>query len=726
MNTPAQGFLAPGTVLNHTYEITQLVGEGGTGEVYLARNQATGREIAIKRLKKEFATDPTLVELMQREANALHEIRHPAVVRYYDLLRTDIEGGFTFLVMEFIRGESLPDRMKRGPLPGHEIKQIARRIIDGLEVAHAGNVLHRDLTPANVILRDGNPADATLIDFGIAKDLGQSNKTVLGGGFAGTYRYASPEQINSEPLDSRSDFYSLGATLLAAAEGSADGDSKSLGEIMAMKARVPDTSALPGDVRPLIEALMQPRKEDRPGTAADIRVLIDGMGDGGDLDSLIDGVSQPAAPPPLSATPANAGRNTPASSGKSPPPKKKSGGGILLPAIILLVAAGLGGAAYFLLPGMLEEPLPVASPYELDLKVEDETASLTGNAPSEEAAAALKQDLKAAVDGKAIDGTLTLADGLPSEDWALAVAELALAAKPLGTWALSVADTSAVLTGTAPDPVVYSLVQNRSNEIATLRNLDFDFQVALAPQPLSRSSLLAASATFSKCGPFKFQGPDPLPPGDPIRLSGMVASESDAVQLRQAMIDLDSSRSINLDLSIASEMVCKVERLLPQANAPQLTFGFSYGQKDGGPEGAKFIQGDNPVVDLSIADSYADAFLYVFYIDGNTSKVIHLLPYKDRPENQIDKAGAKDGDRYNVRVLYPASDVKVGQRGFLVGPPYGTNILVAVASPRAFLERLLPRNDTAELFLEDLVEALTRAETTEYIVTREFFSTTEN
>ncbi|MEM7239612.1 MAG: hypothetical protein AAF501_17540, partial [Pseudomonadota bacterium] len=401
-------------------------------------------------------------------------------------------------------------------------------------------------------------------------------------------------------------------------------------------------------------------------------------------------------------------------------------GGILVPAMILLAAAGLGGAAYFLLPGLLEEPLPVASPYELDLKVEETTASLSGNAPSDEAAAALRQELSEVVDGKTLDGALTPAEGLPSEDWARAMTELAEAAKPLGTWMLSVADTSVVLTGTAPDPVVYSLVQNRSNEVATARNLQLDFQVALAPQPLSRSALLGASATFAKCGPFRFQGPDPLPPGEPIRLTGMVASEHDAVQLRQAMIDLDSERPVDLDLSIASELVCKVERLLPGVNAPDLTFAFSYGQKAGEPVGANFIQGENPVVDLTISDSYADAFLYVFYVDGNTSKVIHLLPYKDRPENLIEKAGDKEGDRYNVRVLFPASDVKVGQRGFLVGPPYGTNILVAVASPRAFLEQLLPRNDTAELFLEDLVEALTRAETTEYIVTREFFATTEN
>ncbi|MDT8344378.1 MAG: serine/threonine-protein kinase, partial [Thermohalobaculum sp.] len=268
MTTPKQGMLAPGVVLNYTYEIVALIGEGGTGEVYLARNKATGREVAIKLLKREFAADPTLVELMQREANALHEIVHPAVVRYYELLRTEMEGGITFLVMEFIRGESLGDRLRRGPVPADEIMQIAHRVIDGLEVAHNHKVLHRDLTPANVILRDGDPAKATLIDFGIAKDLAQTKHSVIGGGFAGTYQYASPEQIDGRQLDPRSDFYSLGATLLAACEGKGAGDGKTLEQIIGGKIRVPETEHLPGVLRPLIQALLQPNPDDRPGRRA--------------------------------------------------------------------------------------------------------------------------------------------------------------------------------------------------------------------------------------------------------------------------------------------------------------------------------------------------------------------------------------------------------------------------------------------------------------------------
>ena len=180
-----------------------------------------------------------------------------------------------------------------------------------------------------------------------------------------------------------------------------------------------------------------------------------------------------------------------------------------------------------------------------------------------------------------------------------------------------------------------------------------------------------------------------------------------------------------MDVTVTSELVCKFERLMPGANASEMSFLFSYGQKGGRLTVADYVTGENPVIDVSIDKTFKDAFLYVFYVDGNTSKVIHLLPYQDRPDNIIALAGKEGENDFRVRILYPADDVAVGQRGFLVGPPYGTNILVAVASPTAFLESMLPRNDSAELFLDDLINALKRAETSDFIVTREFFTTRE-
>ncbi|MEL6476008.1 MAG: protein kinase [Pseudomonadota bacterium] len=717
MADPQQGMLSPGVVLNYTYEIVELVGVGGTGEVYLARNQTTGREVAIKLLKREFAADPVLVELMQREANALHDISHNAVVRYYELLRTDMDGGFTFLVMEFIRGESLQDRLSRGPVPAQELLQIARRVVDGLEAAHAGGALHRDLTPANVILRDGDPAKATLIDFGIAKDLTNTGKTVIGQGFAGTYNYASPEQVSAGEVDPRSDFYSLGATLLAAAEGRTPGEGKGLDQILAAKRVPPETEHLPGVLRPLIQALMQPRPEDRPASAADIRVLIDGMGEVDDLDALLSGeveektVIRPRAQIEETVV--------------DPPAPRRSSGGRWGWAGALAVLVGLGVGAYFVLPGLLEPKLPVASPYALTLKVDETGAVLSGNAPSVEAAGALRADLAAAMPDGRLAGALVPAAGLPVETWMLAMVELSLAAEPLDRWTLEAADKTVRLAGLASDPETFERVQQRSTAIADSHGLTMEYQITLAPQPLAHAQMMAAVAAHSKCGPLTLFGPDPLPPGQQIAVQGPVATEEDAAAIRSALSELDPGRLVRLDLTVTSDLVCKVERLMPLRNSPDLRFGFSYGQKDGALDSADYVAGDNPVVDLDIGGAFAESFLFVFYVDGNTGKVIHLLPYQDRPDNLVNQAGVREGDRWRVRILFPAEDVKVGQRGFLVGPPFGTNILVAVASPEAFLENMLPRNDQAELFLEDLVAALSRAETTDYIVSREFFTTRE-
>ncbi len=725
MSSPKEGILSPGVVLNFTYEIVELIGVGGTGEVYVANNQATGRQVAIKLLKREFATDPTLVELMQREAHALHEITHNAVVRYYELLRTDHNGGFSFLVMEYIQGESLSDRIKRGPLPVDEVQSIARRIIDGLEAAHGHKVLHRDLTPANIILRKDDPALATMIDFGIAKDQTQTMHSVIGSGFAGTYQYASPEQIDGRQIDARSDFYSLGATLLAACEGKGAGDGKTLEQIIGSKASVPDLDHIPGEMRPLIQALLQPNPDDRPNTPEEIRLLMDGLGAVDDLDDLLGG-GTPADDRTVIQPAGAVGNSRLKQSQKSPPPaaEKKGSGAIgWLAMLLVLVAIGVGG--FLILPDLLEEPLPVASPYEMNLTVAGGTAALRGNAPSADAVETLRGQIDEARDVGTLNGRLTAADGAPSDTWGEAMVKLMAAAKPLGDFVLTAADTKVSLRGMADTPQIYESVKRSTQEIAAVEALALEFQVALAPQPLAHSAVNAAASAYSKCGLLSLTGPDPLPPGIPLRLSGPIATQADADNLRKAMIDLDPNRNVQLNVTVTSELVCKFERLMPGANAPEMGFLFSYGKKGGRLTEADYVAGENPVIDVSIGKSYKDSFLYVFYVDGNTSKVIHLLPYKDRPENVISRAGEEGDNDYRIRILYPANDVAVGKRGFLVGPPYGTNILVAVASPTAFLESMLPRNDAAELFLDDLIDALKRAATSDFIVTREFFTTRE-
>jgi len=256
-----EGLLKPGAVLNSTYKIEALVGEGGTGEVYRAVNTASQRTVAIKILKAQFSQDPKFIDLMRREL--LHNVSDDAVVRYYDLLRTaEDQGGLYFLVMDFIDGPSVADLMRDGPVSVDKLMILARRVTQGLAACHGASIFHRDISPDNIILRDGDPAQATLIDFGIAKDVRPDAKTVVGGGFAGKYEYAAPEQLDGI-ADSRSDIYSFGMTLLAAARGESPKLGTSFLEIVKAKHTPVDIEGVGEPLRTLLDAMIRPAPDDR-------------------------------------------------------------------------------------------------------------------------------------------------------------------------------------------------------------------------------------------------------------------------------------------------------------------------------------------------------------------------------------------------------------------------------------------------------------------------------
>ena len=205
----------PGELLNNTYRIENILGRGGTSEVYKARNDISGRHAAIKVLKSEFSGDEAFLTLMRREEE-IREIRHDAVVRYSENHRTP--EGLIYLVMDYVEGPGLDAILKGGGLPAPDLVQVCRRVADGLKMAHSRRIIHRDLSPDNIILRGGKPSEAVIIDFGIAKDANPGAQTIVGNEFAGKYAYAAPEQLSGN-TDARSDLYSLGALLLATFRG---------------------------------------------------------------------------------------------------------------------------------------------------------------------------------------------------------------------------------------------------------------------------------------------------------------------------------------------------------------------------------------------------------------------------------------------------------------------------------------------------------------------------
>jgi eukaryotic-like serine/threonine-protein kinase len=152
-----------GRMLGH-YQITSEIGKGGMGEVYQAKDQKLGRDVAVKVLPGEFAKDADRVARFQREAKVLASLNHPNIAAIHGV---EEFGGINFLVLELVEGETLADRIKAGPVPVEETLNLALQIVEALEAAHEKGVIHRDLKPANIkITPDGK---VKVLDFGLAK-----------------------------------------------------------------------------------------------------------------------------------------------------------------------------------------------------------------------------------------------------------------------------------------------------------------------------------------------------------------------------------------------------------------------------------------------------------------------------------------------------------------------------------------------------------------------------
>ena len=263
--------IRPGARLNNVYEIERLVAQGGMGEVYRGFNIQTGDPVAIKMIRPEFSNDPEIYELFRREASILHSFTHDAIVRYF-VFSVDPQLQRAYLAMEFVEGPSLKKRLGLGPLPLADVKILQKRIASALEVAHQHGVVHRDISPDNVIMPDGDVRSAKIIDFGIARARRAGEQTILGGGFAGKLNYASPEQLGLAGGDvtPKSDIYGFGLVLAEALLGRPIDMAGSQAEMIDKRRVVPDLSGIDPTIRPLIQAMLQPRPESRPASMAEV------------------------------------------------------------------------------------------------------------------------------------------------------------------------------------------------------------------------------------------------------------------------------------------------------------------------------------------------------------------------------------------------------------------------------------------------------------------------
>jgi Tol biopolymer transport system component len=214
--------LAAGTCLG-PYEIEAPLGAGGMGEVYRARDRRLGRTVALKVLSSRLSTSSAAKQRFDREARAISSLSHPHICALYDLGHQD---GTDYLVMEHLEGETLAERLRRGPLPLSSLLDHAIQIADALDQAHRQRLVHRDLKPGNIML---TKAGAKLLDFGLAKTLAPASPLssevtatralTEAGGILGTYPYMAPEQLQGKEADARSDLFAFGAVLYEMATG---------------------------------------------------------------------------------------------------------------------------------------------------------------------------------------------------------------------------------------------------------------------------------------------------------------------------------------------------------------------------------------------------------------------------------------------------------------------------------------------------------------------------
>jgi serine/threonine-protein kinase len=260
-----------GTTLNGIYEIESLIAVGGMGEVYKGRAIQTGDAVAIKMIRPDMARDEAALALFRREAAALHNLYNEAIVRYY-VFTIDPVSEAPYLAMEFVDGQPLSERIAQGPLTLEEANILRRRVAPGLHAAHRLGIVHRDISPDNIILPGGDPARAKIIDFGIARSSLLGEGTVIGSGFAGKYNYVSPEQLglHGGEVSGRSDMYSFALVLAQALTGRAIDMGGSQADILDKRRRLPDLSGVDASLRPLIARMLAPDPNDRPADMAEV------------------------------------------------------------------------------------------------------------------------------------------------------------------------------------------------------------------------------------------------------------------------------------------------------------------------------------------------------------------------------------------------------------------------------------------------------------------------
>ena len=276
------------------YELTAPIGAGGMGEVWRGRDTRLDRSVAVKILPPAFAEDEEHRQRFEREAKAISSLNHPHICTLFDVGH---EGDSHFLVMELLEGESLADRLQKGPLPLDQVVKFGAQVADALSAAHKQGVVHRDLKPGNVML---TKTGAKLLDFGLARTGagigGLSGSTELptevkplttAGTVLGTFQYMAPEQLEGQEADARTDIFALGALLyeMATARRAFDGKSKTSLIAAILSSQPPPISSVQAVMPPALDHVvtkcLEKDPDDRWQSAHDVASELRWIGEAG-------------------------------------------------------------------------------------------------------------------------------------------------------------------------------------------------------------------------------------------------------------------------------------------------------------------------------------------------------------------------------------------------------------------------------------------------------------
>ena len=668
----------PGDLLNNTYRIETILGRGGTSEVYKARNDISGRFTAIKVLKSEFSGDEGYLTLMRREEE-IREIRHDAIVRYSENHRTP--NGLIYLVMDYVEGPALDLKMKQGGMSAPDLVAVCRRVADGLKVAHDRRIIHRDLSPDNIILRGGVPSEAVIIDFGIAKDANPGAQTIVGNEFAGKYAYAAPEQLSGH-TDARSDLYALGALLLATFRGTRPDIGANPMEVLKKKALPLDTQGVPQPLKTLIDKMSQPDPANRYQSADELLAAIDQSADG---DRTIVVPRKPMAPVAAAAAPAP----KPAPAAAKP---KGRGGLYALMAVLLLGLVGAGGFASGLFDRFSVPALPVADPYVLTIEKPDGgTARAVGNVPSQEVSDLLAKQL-ADLGGTA---DVTLASGTIGATWGPDTLTVLGQIAALDSWKIALSGNEAVVTGTTTDAATHDVVV-ASLGTALPGTLKGRADITLKPQFLTAEAVTAILDAQADCGQLTLQNPPALgfAKDATITVSGRLSGSPKQVELFEALNAVADKRKVSLGIELLNPSLCQIETTLPGARSGEFRFDFGFGDRpDNNPSGRYFV-GENPTIDLVIPAAVTEGFVSVSIIDVS-GNVYHILPNLNRPANDVATLRAGATGDFKVRVAYPLAENFSSSIAFTVdATTLGKSKVIVINSDKPLFTEFRPTTES--------------------------------